>query len=472
MAFVRRSRRIDLIMGVILTLLILNLIYFQRIELKLDSAKYLSNISMGSSDRIESNGFLWPSFSTSPSGYKQIFFSPETLKQSIQREEKNLTVKRKSEHLSSIDYSIITTRPPTCTIEAPLLDTLKLDKSRHQKNRQRLLKKEFEEVDDFDNEAISLQTTPEPTVKPHPLKKPRIEEINLETKHHNEKIIQTAPEILLCSEIPPNLIGKIELDTNEESIDDVQKKLSEILYPGGYYGPAKCQARYRVAIIVPYRNQPKNLAIFLKNIHPFLMKQQLEYGVFVVEQTVGSKFNRGMLLNVGYLEAEKIKKWDCFIFHNVDLLPVDDRILYTCSKNPRHLAVSVDILPSHNTLSGALAITSEQFERINGYSNLFWGWGYEDLDLANRLKNASYKVDRCHEKIARYTMLGRDPVEPNVKRLDLLREGPTKFKTIGLNSIKYTVQCIDESPAYTWLFVTLKPEVPGDESNVEQLGVK
>lgn len=160
-----------------------------------------------------------------------------------------------------------------------------------------------------------------------------------ETKDSDEKVI---PDLNVCPENPPNLVGRIELDTHEESIDDIQEKLSEILYPGGYYTPSKCQARHRVAIIIPYRNQPKDLAIFIKNIHPFLIKQQLEYGVFVVEQTVGTKFNRAMLLNVGYLEAKKIKKWDCFIFHDVDLLPMDDRILYTCSKNPRHLAVAVD----------------------------------------------------------------------------------------------------------------------------------
>lgn len=49
--------------------------------------------------------------------------------------------------------------------------------------------------------------------------------------------------------------------------------------------------------------------------------------------------------------------------------------------------------------------------------------------------------------------------ERSFYRLDLLREGPNNFKTIGLNSINYTVQCIDESPAYTWIFTTLRPEV-------------
>lgn len=307
-----------------------------------------------SSDRDESNEFVWPSLPTSPSNNN--FFGPETLEQSIAREEESSTAKRKREHSSPIHYSVTTTPPPTDTIEAPPLNTNKVDDSKRQKSidleQKRLLNKLFEDFDqdedldeNLDDETISPQSTPEPIIKPHPLKKPTTEENHQtisKTKDHNEKIIQIAHDLDHCPETPPNLTGKIELDLSEEPIDDVQEKLKENLYPGGYYTPSICQARHRVAIIIPYRNRPKDLAIFLKNIHPFLMKQQLEYGIFVVEQTVGTKFNRGMLLNVGYLEAKKIKNWDCFIFHDVDLLPMDDRILYSCSKHPRHLAVAVD----------------------------------------------------------------------------------------------------------------------------------
>jgi hypothetical protein len=32
-----------------------------------------------------------------------------------------------------------------------------------------------------------------------------------------------------------------------------------------------------------------------------------------------------MLFNIGFVEAVKIKKWDCFIFHDVDHYPEDLR---------------------------------------------------------------------------------------------------------------------------------------------------
>lgn len=44
-------------------------------------------------------------------------------------------------------------------------------------------------------------------------------------------------------------------------------------------------------------------------------------------------------MNVGYLEALREKNWDCFIFHDVDLVPENDFNLYMCEDQPKHLVV-------------------------------------------------------------------------------------------------------------------------------------
>jgi hypothetical protein len=54
------------------------------------------------------------------------------------------------------------------------------------------------------------------------------------------------------------------------------------------------------------------------------------------------KFNRAMLMNIGFVEALKLDNFDCFVFHDVDLLPEDNRIPYSCARMPRHLSVAVD----------------------------------------------------------------------------------------------------------------------------------
>ena len=53
---------------------------------------------------------------------------------------------------------------------------------------------------------------------------------------------------------------------------------------GGTFKPADCIARYRIAIILPYRDRENHLRSLLHYLHPVLQRQQLEYRVIVVEQ--------------------------------------------------------------------------------------------------------------------------------------------------------------------------------------------
>ena len=49
-----------------------------------------------------------------------------------------------------------------------------------------------------------------------------------------------------------------------------------------------------------------------------------------------------MLLNIGFKEALRFNSYKCFIFHDVDLMPENDRNKYSCPSSPRHLSVAVD----------------------------------------------------------------------------------------------------------------------------------
>lgn len=57
-----------------------------------------------------------------------------------------------------------------------------------------------------------------------------------------------------------------------------------------------------------------------------------------VLSTGNGPFNQGRLYNSGYLEIQKDGPWDCYVFHDVDAIPEDDRNLYYCSEQPRHLS--------------------------------------------------------------------------------------------------------------------------------------
>ena len=189
----------------------------------------------------------------------------------------------------------------------------------------------------------------------------------------------------LCPLIPPKIEKRIPVNTSKASIADTEHYLSYLsIRPGGLNSPNVCKSRHRVAIIVPYRNREHNLVMFLRHMHPFLNKQQIDYGIFLVEPLEKLTFNRGLLLNIGFLESRKLNddRWDCFIFHDVDLIPEDERNIYSCPyENPRHMSSAVNtfnyLLPYENIFGGVTSLTKEQMLKVNGYSNLYFGWGAE-----------------------------------------------------------------------------------------------
>jgi len=91
----------------------------------------------------------------------------------------------------------------------------------------------------------------------------------------------------------------------------------------------------RIAILVPYKNRLANLQIFLLNMHEFLLRQNIHYGIYLIEPFDSNvPFNRGLLANIGFLEAlkDKTNKWNCFFIHDVDLLPENNFNFYKCDQ--------------------------------------------------------------------------------------------------------------------------------------------
>ena len=43
---------------------------------------------------------------------------------------------------------------------------------------------------------------------------------------------------------------------------------------------------------------------------------------------------------------------------------------------------------------GVIAFNCADFERVNGYSNDYWGWGYEDTDLLQRCQHGGLTIER------------------------------------------------------------------------------
>ena len=63
---------------------------------------------------------------------------------------------------------------------------------------------------------------------------------------------------------------------------------------------------------------------------------------FVLQQENDFLFNKGILMNAGFLESPKFSEWDCIIFHDIDHIPQHEGNPYHCVDLPRHLMGGAD----------------------------------------------------------------------------------------------------------------------------------
>ncbi|XP_049846968.1 beta-1,4-N-acetylgalactosaminyltransferase bre-4-like [Schistocerca gregaria] len=262
----------------------------------------------------------------------------------------------------------------------------------------------------------------------------------------------------LCSVTFNSSVTEVHYPTQNTDLNDgtvFAKRLN--ITDGGEWKPQKCVSKFSVAVVVPYRNRSSQLQIFLKYMHPFLQNQLLSYQIFVVEQALDGAFNRAKLLNIGFVEAMKIRPFHCFIFHDVDLIPQKDNNIYACTSQPRHMSSCVNTfryhLPYEELFGGAVAILQNQFELVNGFSNNFYGWGGEDDDFHRRITHKGLKVLRFSPNVAQYFMLPHAKEPPSESRFLNLKLGSERFETDGLNALKYTLLKRIYLPLYTWILV-------------------
>lgn len=165
----------------------------------------------------------------------------------------------------------------------------------------------------------------------------------------------------------------------------------------------------RLAVIVPFRDvdarqkRKAHLEKFAPYMHTFLSKlvrdgKLRDFKVFVVEQSDDQrKFNRGKLLNIGFVLAER-EGFDTFVFHDVDLLPQDVVAEFYGKKplenSPIHIARCWNRYNQNEKyLGGIVTFSKEDFVKIDGFPNVYWGWGGEDDELAKRVGVCKFHID-------------------------------------------------------------------------------
>ncbi|XP_048248403.1 beta-1,4-N-acetylgalactosaminyltransferase bre-4-like isoform X2 [Haliotis rufescens] len=266
----------------------------------------------------------------------------------------------------------------------------------------------------------------------------------------------------LCPKTSPLLVGETQVDESPTDLLHLSRTFINSFRPGGHYKPPECVSRTKTAVIVAYRNRQRHLVVLLNHLIPFLVRQQADFAIFVVEPLPNVTFNRALLMNIGFVEALKTYNFTCFIFHDVDLLPVTDHNLYRCGATPRHMAVSNSKLDNgggfHAYAGGVMAMSRDIYMDINGHSNLYFGWGGEDDDLLSRLAYRNYMISRYPSNIGRYKAVYHTEDRGNSvsnTRYQLLWTAEERLKAEGLSSLKYRKVKHEARQFYTWIFVDI-----------------
>ena len=154
----------------------------------------------------------------------------------------------------------------------------------------------------------------------------------------------------------------------------------------------------RLAVILPYDEHT------IDNFTDHFKYKILEDGGFYYKlvfmlQRSNRPLNKGKLFNIGYMLHKD--RFDYFCFHDSDLIPVSDDCDYSYEGGKPISLVAMRgkiefgeqeniedfddyTLPYDEYFGGATLFSKEHFQQVNGYSNNFWGVGYEDYDLLLR----------------------------------------------------------------------------------------
>ena len=174
-----------------------------------------------------------------------------------------------------------------------------------------------------------------------------------------------------------------------------RKKIGFLKLPLNDNNFKKCS----IAIIIPHRNRIDHLKKFIKHIENMKKIQgENRLDTFIIDQNNADKFNRGFLLNIGYLIAKKNYNYDRYIFHDVDSYPDEELFkLYFNFINYNIHYASPELGYKYtfdNFLGGVFGSTKEDFEKVNGFPNDFFGWGGEDDAFYNRYAKYDIKIYR------------------------------------------------------------------------------
>ena len=214
----------------------------------------------------------------------------------------------------------------------------------------------------------------------------------------------------------------------------------------------------RLAIVIPYRDRQEHLSRLIPHLVTFFERDRcaraIPYEIHISEQAPGRSFNRGAIKNAGFAVAHA--NADYVVFHDVDYLPIwadSSRGSGPTSLVSWGVQEQADEQPS-STPGCVLGLPVDDFVRINGYSNDYWEWGFEDVDLQQRIRLAGLTWSRRPGTFmpmphAHHGVTDTGAANAGTQRTRAVyfakgAQGPAGFGGEGLSTLRFRVERTDQ----------------------------
>ena len=189
----------------------------------------------------------------------------------------------------------------------------------------------------------------------------------------------------------------------------------------------------KIFLIVPYRDREVHREIFIKWMA--LILQDEDFNILFIHQKDSRPFNRGAIKNLGFIYIKERfpdnYKDITLVFNDIDTMPwKKEQFNYNTDHN---------IIKHHYgfnyALGGIFSIKAADFEKINGFPNI-WTWGLEDNTIQERALDNKIVISR--EKFIKADQKCKDIIR--------LEHGTTRLisNNIKTRLKKYTEHGVDD----------------------------
>jgi len=185
-------------------------------------------------------------------------------------------------------------------------------------------------------------------------------------------------------------------------------------------------------VVVPYRDRENHRALFTQMM-PYILEGR-QYKIIFTHQCDQRPFNRGAMKNAGFLYLKKFWPDDykniTIVFNDIDSMP-----WYKEQFGYKTVPGEVQHYFGYKwALGGIIAINAGDFERINGFPNI-WTWGLEDNILEKRCLKAGIKINRENQVLI--SRENKNIISLNHGNVRLLSDyiAPKYYQDTGMNGV-------------------------------------